>query len=127
MYRAVVCPCDWAGHVLRGSVRMGTVLRGRMDAAMKAKVKERAPNGWLQGAPLDNLVRDTWLALNVSHPRYMLAMPVPACLEGIHDEKFTGGTAALRWTDFYITVGVMVQSVMNSFDPRIERRLVSNS
>ena len=93
---------DGAGHVLRGSVRMATALRGRMDAAMRAKVKKAAPNGWLQGAPLENLVRDTWLALNVSHPRYMQAMPIPACLEGMDDEKFTGGTAALRWVDFYV-------------------------
>ena len=94
---------DGAGHVLRGSVRMGTVLRGRMDSAMKAKVKTKTSNGWLRGAPLEQLVRDTWLALNVSHPRYMLAMPVPTCLEGIHDERMTGGTAALRWMDFYVT------------------------
>ena len=94
---------DGAGHVLRGSVRMGTVLRGRMDAEMKAKVQAKTANGWLTGAPLDQLVRDTWLALNVSHPRYMLAMPIPTCLEGMHDERMTGGTAALRWLDFYIT------------------------
>lgn len=101
---------DGTGHVLRGSVRMGTELRGRMDEAMKAKLKASAPNGWLRGAPLENLVRDTWLALNVSHPRYMLAMPVPTCLEGMHDAKFTGDAAALRWVDFYVTGNEKVQT-----------------
>eukprot|EP00740_Mantoniella_antarctica_P007328 CAMPEP_0181351942 /NCGR_PEP_ID=MMETSP1106-20121128/2050_1 /TAXON_ID=81844 /ORGANISM="Mantoniella antarctica, Strain SL-175" /LENGTH=706 /DNA_ID=CAMNT_0023464479 /DNA_START=121 /DNA_END=2242 /DNA_ORIENTATION=- len=101
---------DGAGHVLRGSVRMATVLRGRMDAAMSAKVKKVAPNGWLRGAPLANLVRDTWLALNISHPRFMLGMPIPTCLEGMSDERFTGGTAALRWTDFYVAGGIKVST-----------------
>ena len=94
---------DGAGHVLEGKVKMNTALRGRMDSVMRARVKKLAPNGWLQGEPLQNLVRDTWSALNISHPRFMLGMPIPACLEGMHDEKMTGGTAALRWVNFYIT------------------------
>lgn len=101
---------DGAGHVLRGSVRMATALRGRMNAEMRAKVARVAPGGWLRGKPLENLVRDTWLSLNVSHPRYFLGMPIPACLEGLHNERLTGGTAALRWVDFYITGNEKTQS-----------------
>ena len=70
---------DGAGHVLEGKVKMDTALRGRMDSVMRARVKKLAPNGWLQGEPLQNLVRDTWSALNISHPRFMLGMPIPAC------------------------------------------------
>ena len=59
----------------------------------------------MHGAPLETLIRDTWLALNVSHPRYLLGLPVPTCLEG---RVFHSSTShlnvstfcAIRWVGF---------------------------
>ena len=64
--------------------------------------------GMLSGNPLKILQADTWASFNVTHPRFLHAMPAPACLEGMLNEKVTGGTAAVRWLNYFATGGVRI-------------------
>ena len=98
---AMVRWTDGAGHLFRGSVKMKTVLRGRADFKGVGST-----SGMLTGQPLAQLQLDVWRSMNVTHPRFFQAMPVPACLEGMYTETATGGTAAVRWLNFFATGGL---------------------
>jgi hypothetical protein len=70
-YASYYCFGDW------------TLRKGRSD--FKGGTK-----GMLSGKELVQLQLDVWRSFNVSHPRFFQAMPVPACLEGMFNEKVAG-------------------------------------